>query len=145
LFLCITNYTATQIRDDAWIIVKHDIMALLAVAQFNSNNDTLNGIVIIESGGWKVKMVGAHEVHPFKAVNVGPGSMYISDAGAGVSAIHDWEYSVDGIHWTAFMSTHLAHMTGTGLPQTTKVWIRTRARLEGLPIPDWSIIYVTVN
>ena len=138
-------HTAKQVRDDAWIIVKHDILALMAVAQMNSNNDTLHGITIIESGGWTVKMVAAHEVHPFKAVNAGPGIMNVSDAGAHRNAIHDWEMSTDGVHWISYMSTHHAEMTASDLPQTSKVWFRTRARLEGMPIPDWDLIYVTVN
>jgi hypothetical protein len=138
-------HTAAEIRDKAWTQVKHNLLAMMAVAQLNSNNDTLNGIEIIQSGHFGVHTIGAHEVHPFKAVNAGPGIMNISDAGAPNVAIHDWEYSLDGVTWIVYMSTHNAHMTASGLPQTTKVWFRTRARIEGLPIPDWAIIYVTVN
>jgi hypothetical protein len=138
-------HTAREIRDNAWIVVKNHLLAIMAVAQLNSNNNTLSGITIIQSGGFGVKTVGAHEVHPFKAVNAGPGIMNISDAGAGDLAMHDWEYSLDGITWIAYMTTRHANMQATGLPQTTKVWFRTRARIEGLPIPVWAIIYVTVN
>ncbi len=138
-------HTAKEIRDKKWIDVKHDILALMAVAQLNSNSNPLMGIEIIQSGHFGVKTIGAHEVHPFKAVNAGPGIMDISDAGAGKSALHDWEVSTDGIHWTAYLTTRHAEMQATGLLLTTKVWFRTRARLEGLPIPEWSIIYVTVN
>ena len=138
-------HTAKEIRDKKWIDVKHNILALMAVAQLNSNNLPLSGIEIIESGHFKVKMVGAHEVHPFKALNAGPGTMNVSDAGAGDAAVHDWELSIDGLHWTAYLTTRHAKMTATGLPLTTKVWFRTRARVEGMPIPEWDLIYVTVN
>ena len=103
------------------------------------------GIEIIQSVHFGIKQVGPHDAHVFHASNTGPGMLYIEAGGAGPHANHDWEWSVNGIDWTPYFSTHKAHMDATGLPQVTKIWIRHRARIDDMPIPDWEIIYKTVN
>ncbi len=137
-------HTNTEIRDKAWVKVKTHVQACMAVAQSNSNDNILMGIEIIQSGGFGIKHVPAHEAHIFHATNNGPGMMYVEAAGADPHATHDWEVSTDGIHWVAYLSTHKAHFIAKGLPQVAKVWFRHRARIDDEPIPDWELIYVTV-
>jgi len=136
-------HTAREIRNNAWIQVKHDLLALMAVAQANSNADTLNGITIIQSGGFKVKMVGTRPANIFKAVTNGPGVMNVSAAGAPRGALHDWYISLDGVNWTAYLSTKNRSMIATGLIPQTKVWFRHRVRLGDI-IGEFELIYVPV-
>jgi len=136
-------HTATEIRDKAWIVVKHDLLVLMAVAQANSNADTLNGIEIIQSGHFSVKMVGQRSGNIFKAISNGPGVMNLSAAGAPRGGLHDWYISLDGITWTAYLTTKVRVMTATGLVPQTKVWFRHRVRIGGT-IGAFEIIYVAI-
>jgi hypothetical protein len=138
------KHTAKEIRDKAWVIVKNHLLACMAVAQANSNATPLMGIEIIQSGLFGVKQVGLHGLDIFTATNVGPGQIYLKAASAGRHAVYDFEISLDGITWTAYMSIKDRFMTATGLTPVTKVWFRTRARIAGLPIPVWTLLYVTV-
>ena len=137
-------HTAKEIRDKAWQLVKNHLLVCMAVAQANSNATPLMGIEIIQSGLFGIKSVPAHELDVFSATNASPGEMYLKAPGAERDAVHDFEISLDGITWRPYMSVHERYMTATGLTPVTKVWFRTRARVKGLAIPPWTVIYVTV-
>jgi len=136
-------HAATEIRNKAWIVVKHDLLNLMSVAQLASDEDTLNGIEIIQSGNFKVKMVGKHEAHIFKAITGGPGIMNISAGGAPRGFLHDWYISLDGVTWTMYLSTDVAKMIANGLVPQTKVWFRHRTR-KGTFFGEFEVIYVSV-
>lgn len=133
-----------EIRDDAWIVVQHHLKVLMAVAQANSDANTLNGITIIQSGLFKVKMVPGKQNKIFRAeVNTGiSGTIILKAAEIPRTSLHIWEQSSDGITWTRIDKTRAAKITVTGLKPVSKMWFRHGT--DPATALGWEIIYVTI-
>ncbi len=100
--LNITNYNnATKgNRPGLWQLVKNDLNYLMSLFQAKANKDPSNCIVIIQSGGFKVRDVAIHQKGKFTAVNgVLSGTAELTAQGGGQRTCHDWSYSSDGINW----------------------------------------------
>jgi hypothetical protein len=133
-----------KIRDDAWIVVQHDLKALMAVAQANSDANTLNGITIIQSGLFKVKMVPGKQNKVFRAdVNTGiSGTIILNAPEIPRTSLHIWEQSLDGITWTPIDKSRKGTYTVTGLKPVSKMWFRHGT--DPATALGWDYIYVTI-
>jgi len=133
-----------EIRDNAWIVVQHHLKVLMAVAQANSDANTLNGITIIQSGLFKVKMVPGKQNKIFRAiVNTGiSGTIILKAAEIQRTSLHIWEQSLDGINWTRIDKTRAVKITVEGLKPVSKMWFRHGT--DPATALGWEIIYVTI-
>jgi hypothetical protein len=118
---------------------------MMAVAQAGANSNQSQAIAIIESGLFKVKMVGSHSSRPFTAVNgADAGTADLSASGAGKTGMHEWHFSVDGINYTSLQDTRLSKTIATGLKPVSKVWFRHRS-FEGNVFEPWEYAYLVVT
>jgi len=133
-----------ELRDNAWIVVQHHLKVLMAVAQANSDENTLNGITIIQSGLFKVKMVPGKQDKVFRAkVNTGiSGTIILLAPQIAKTSLHVWEQSLDGINWTPIDKTRKGTITVAGLKPVSKMWFRHGT--DPANVLGWDYIYVTI-
>lgn len=110
-----TAPTAAQ-RDAAFPSVHNTCKSFMGLFQEAAINDIANAIVIIESGGFKVKNITIPQKREFKAVNgaiSGDAELYAEGGPAGCT--HNWKWSTDGVNYQWLRGTsdaHTHHTTG---------------------------------
>ncbi len=111
------------------------------------NDDIANAIVIIESGGFKVKEMSIPQKHSFKAVNgaiTGDTDLYAQGAPAG--STHNWKWATDGINYLWLRGTSDAHTHHvTGLAQGSTVYYIHELSLNDVPQTESQPFKLTIT
>ena len=110
------NAAAPAARTAALRPLRQALQGIMFYFQSAANADPANAIVIVESGGFKVKQFVPRQKGDFTLSNgVNSGTIDLEAEGAGPHTCHDWMYSADGITFTRLPPTINAHTQMTGL------------------------------
>ncbi|MEI6815260.1 MAG: hypothetical protein WCL14_01520 [Bacteroidota bacterium] len=106
----------TQGRKAAWVFVINDLNAQLAAFQRLADNDHKNSVLILESGGFKIKRTGKKQRQVFKLTHGGSGIINMVATGGGKKKhCHAWWKSDNGVDYTMMLPTTDAETTAKGL------------------------------
>ena len=103
-------------REAALRPLRQALQGIMFFFQSAANADPANGIVIVESGGFKVKKIVPRQKGDFELSNgINSGTVNLDAEGAGPHTCHDWRYSADGTTFVHLPPTINAHTQVTGL------------------------------
>lgn len=103
--------------------LRQSLQSIMSFFQSAANNDAANAVVIVQSGGYKVKQFVPRQKGDFTISNgINSGTVDLEAEGAGTYACHDWRYSADGKTFTHLPPTMSAHTHLDGLTPGQYAW-----------------------
>ena len=110
------NAATPAARTAALRPLRQALQGIMFFFQSAANDDPANGIVIVESGGFKVKQIVPRQKGDFTISNgVNSGTVDLDAEGSEQRSCHDWRYSADGKTFTHLPPTVNAHTHVDGL------------------------------
>jgi hypothetical protein len=104
---------AVALRDAAYLKLKQDLTAIMAMVQSKADANPTNAVTIINSAGFTAKLVSGGKKRQNAAYNTQiPGTVILTADGSGH---HQWEMSKDMVTITILPSTNTSKTTVTAL------------------------------
>jgi len=129
---------AAAARNAKLIIVKGDLEQLRIYVQTVARQHGEDAAAVVVSSGMSIKQVAGPKKPDFEAKQgKRSGSVRLVVRHPGVVTSFDWQYSIDGEHWTDAQSKVRANVDIDGLTPGTRYWFRYRT-LTAEGTSDWS-------
>ncbi|MEO8147545.1 MAG: hypothetical protein ABI723_07910 [Bacteroidia bacterium] len=134
------------VRDVNYVPLHNGLKSFMSLFQNAANADIANAIVIIESGGFRVKQMTINQKHEFKAEHgLMPGDVSLTAEGGPAHSVHNWNYSPDGIAWTRLRGTSAAHTHLDGLAIGDEAYFTHELSIHDVPQGVSQVFQITVN
>ena len=137
--------TASE-RNATFRPIHNDLKGIMSLFQSAADANSENGIVIIESGKFKVKKIALNQKHEFEALNgLVSGMVHLTAEGGPNHSCHDWYYSADGVAFERMLPTVDAHTDKGGLIPGEYAYFKHQLITSSGPQGESQIIRIMVQ